>query len=187
MSPNRLVRHQETAHSVTPCLTVQIYTLYSADMRNISSAKRCASDLRRSPKSTSRWSLRRWRWRRSRARRGSRDRWRRRRAAAGDRSSDRYATAPRRRRRRRRPTSRTGTSALARYSVARNGLWLSHERNITAGHRTNARNNARCTQGKEDHARPGWTASTCGQKESIGMTKTKWRKYCTSMVWPTLR
>jgi len=55
------------------------------------------------------------------------------------------------------------------------------------GERDNARNNARCTQGEEDHARPGWTASRCGQEESIGMTKTKWIKYCSSMVWPTLR
>ena len=45
-------------------------------------------------------------------------------------------------------------------------LWPRHEETRELpGERDNARNNARCTQaaGDEDHARPGWTTSICGQ------------------------
>jgi len=48
--------------------------------------------------------------------------------------------------------------------IARTILWSHHEETRELpGERDNARNNARCTAREEDHARPGWTTSRCGQ------------------------
>ena len=59
------------------------------------------------------------------------------------------------------------------------------------GERDNAMNNARCTQGEEGHARPGWTTSRRGQ-DSPWKSQSEWQTTgingeSTSMVWPTLR
>jgi len=44
--------------------------------------------------------------------------------------------------------------------------------------------------GKEDHARPGWTASICGHpvEDSIRMTeyRDKWRKYVHGVTDPRI-
>lgn len=98
------------------------------------SVNRRVSDLRRFPKSTSCWSRRRWRFRRFWGRQGARVRWIRHLAVDGDHSNDLYATKLSPVRRRTGPPSRTGKIALSPFSVARNVLWLSHERNSRSAH-----------------------------------------------------